>query len=87
MIVVPCEPDGVLADRFSGKWFSRGLEHGQHAESQFGRLTGLAAGLFALFVTHGAGAGIAQINESVVRNVAIFPFNVHSSADGEVYLH
>ena len=87
MVIVPCEAYRVLADGFGGERFGRGLEHGQHAGSQFGRLTWLAMGFVALFIAHGAGAGVAEIDEAVVRNVTIFPLNIHASAGGEIYLH
>ena len=44
-------------------------------------------GLPALLFAHGTWAGIAQVDETVMRNVTIVPFNVHPSTGGEVYLH
>ena len=87
VIIVPCEPDGVFADRFRGKRFGRGLEHGQHTGSQSSRLARLAVGFVALFVAHGARAVIAEIDEAVVRNVTVFPLNVHASSSSEIYLY
>ncbi len=87
MIIVPGEPNGVFADGLRGNGLGRGFKHGQHAGSEFGRLAGLATGFVAFFVAHGTGAGVAEIDEAVVRNVAVLPIDVDAGASGEVHFN
>ena len=46
-----------------------------------------ASRLAALVFAHGARAGVAQVNEVVVRNVAVVPFDIHTGAGGQIHLH
>src|SRR5580704_6893984 len=87
VVVVPRELDGVFADAFGGDGLGGRFEHGQRSERGLRRVAGTAPGLLALLVAHGAGAGIAQIDEVVVRNVAVVPRNVYARARGEIHLH
>jgi hypothetical protein len=82
VIVIPLEADGVLPNTFGGKRFGGGFEHGQGAWRRFRGLTRRTAGFVALFVAHGAGAGVAQENESVMRGVGVGPNDVHASSGG-----
>jgi hypothetical protein len=85
MAVVPFELDGVFTDALSRDWHGRGLKHGQFARFKRGFSAYLAATLSAFIVTHGARAGIPQEGKSVLRKVAIFPFDVHPGAFGKVH--
>src|SRR5208282_1800281 len=85
VIVVPGKADGIFTDCLGGNRPGGGFEHGKHAGSELGRLTGFAPGLVALFIAHGAGAGISQVDKIVVRNVAVSPLDVHARAGGEVH--
>jgi len=86
MVIVPLEADGIFADAFGGKRFGGWFEHGQRTRSELGRLPALTASLGALFFAHGTRAGSAKKDERVMGNVAVGPFNVYSSAGGEVDL-
>jgi hypothetical protein len=85
VVIVPLESDRVLTDAFYGDRFGRGFEHGQSAGSELWRFAGLAPGFFTLLVTHGAWARVTQVDEGVVRSVAIAPYDVNAGARGEVY--
>src|SRR5579863_3170035 len=87
VVIVPRELNRVLAHAFCRDRFRRRLEHGQRAGSEFGRLSIAPACLAALFFAHGARAGVAQVDEVVMRNVAVFPVDMHASASGEIDLH
>src|SRR5579872_4790454 len=87
VIVIPGKANGVFADALGGKRPGWGFIHRQHAGLQLLRLAGFAARFFALFVAHGAWAGVAEIDESIVRNVAILPLDVEACACGYVYLY
>ena len=87
MIVVPGKLDGVLAHALGGERLGMGLEHPQRAGQSAHRFARLPSCLTALVFAHGAGAGIAQVDEVVVRDVAVVPFDVHPGAGGEIYFH
>src|SRR5882762_1537461 len=87
VVIVPLEPDGVFAHALGGDWLGRGFEHGQRAGSKSGRFARPASSFIALFVAHGARAGVTEEDKIVVRNVAVGPFNVDTRAGGKVYLH
>ena len=63
------------------------LNMGSGTGRWLGRFARLASSLVALFVAHGAGAGVAEINKIVVGNVAVGPFDIDTRAGGEVHLH
>jgi len=86
VVIVPLKPDGIFSDAFGGKRFGGGLEHGQRAGGEFRRLPALATSFRALFFAHRARAGVAEKDERIMGNVAVGPFNVYSSAGGEVDL-
>ncbi len=85
MIIIPGKADGVFADRFGGNRLGGGFEHGQHSGSKLGGLPGPATGFIALFVAHGAGAGVAKIDKIEVGQMAILPLNVHPRAGREIH--
>lgn len=87
VIVVPRKPDGVLSDPFRGDWLRRSLKHRQRSRRNSRRLSRLPASLRPLFVTHGARAGVAQIYEREMGNVAVGPRDIHPAARGQIHLH
>jgi hypothetical protein len=86
MAVVPMKFDGVLADGLCRVRFCSRLKHGQSTRGEFGRITRLPVSFAALFVAQSARAGIAQIHKVVMRAMAVLPFDVHTSAGGDVDL-
>jgi hypothetical protein len=50
------------------------------------RLSGTAIGFFPFLIAGSAGAGVAQPLEGKVRDMAVFPINVHPCASRGVYL-
>src|SRR6267143_3303346 len=87
VVIIPLKPDGVFAHAFSGDWLGRGFEHGQRTSSKSGRFARPASSFIALFVAHGARAGVTEKNKIVVGNVAVGPFNVHTRAGRKVHLY
>src|SRR6266852_9241630 len=82
VIIVPFEADGIFTHTFGGNRLGCWLKQGQRTGGEFGRLAGLASRLVALFVAHGARAGVAEVDKIVVGNVAVGPFDVHACAGG-----
>jgi hypothetical protein len=62
------------------------LKNHQLARRTARRVAGTTSSFPSLLFAHGARAGIAQVDETVMRNVTIVPFNVHASTGCEVYL-
>src|SRR5580693_1395723 len=87
MIIVPLEADRVFAHGFGGNWLGSRFEHRQGPARQFRWLARLPSSLFALFVAHGARARIAEIDEPVMRNMAVSPFDIHTRAGRKVHLN
>ena len=85
--VVPGELDGVLTNAFGRERLGRRLEHGERSGREFRGITCAASGFGSLFFAHGAGARIAQVDEGVVRDVAVVPLDVNACARGEVHLY
>src|SRR5437588_8831876 len=87
VIIVPFEPDGIFAHTFGGNRLGGGFKQGQGTGGEFGRLAGLASGFVALFVAHGAWAGVTEVDKIVVRNVAVRPLNIDARPGGKVHLY
>ncbi len=87
VIIVPGELDGVLAHPFGGERLGVGLKDQQRSRRGGSGLSGTASGFAALVLAHGARTSIAQVNEVVMRNVAVVPFDVHARAGGQIHLH
>src|SRR5581483_10442489 len=87
MAVVPFEADGVFSYAFGAGGLGCGLEHGQRAGSEFGRISRSKPCLAPLFVAKSAGAGIAQVGEGVTAEMPVLPVNLHTRARGQVDLH
>jgi hypothetical protein len=86
MAVVPGELDSIFPDALGGNGFRRRLKKDQLARRTAGRVPGTTPSFPSLLFAHGTRAGIAQVDEAVVRNVTIVPFNVHTGTGCEVYL-
>src|SRR5579864_3380592 len=41
----------------------------------------------AFLFAHGAGTGVAQVDEIIVRDVTVVPLNVNAGAGREIHLH
>src|SRR4051794_1481478 len=80
VIIIPRKLDRVLTHALGGDWFGGGLENQQGTGSGGGGIARTSAGLAALLFAHGARAGVPQVHESVVRTVAVIPFDVHARA-------
>jgi hypothetical protein len=87
VVIVPLEADGILTHRFSRDRLGRRLEHWQNTDRGFGRFSRLSPRFVAFLVAHGAGAGVAEIDEVVVGDVAVGPFDVHPGAGRKVNLY
>src|SRR5258708_5137669 len=87
MIIVPFEADGIFAHTFGGNRLGRRFKQGQRAGGELGRLAGLASRLVALFVAHGARAGVAEVDKIVVGDVAVRPLNIDARPGGKVHLY
>src|SRR5947209_5435028 len=85
--VVPRKLDGVFAYTFGREGLGGGLEHGERTGGRFWRFAGPASGFVALFVAHGARAGIAEVDEAVVGAVAVFPFDIQAGSGREIDLY
>lgn len=84
VIIVPRELDRIFADALCRQRLRRRLENEQGAGGGRGWISGAASGVAALFLAHGAGTGIAQVNETVVRSVAVSPLDVHAGSAREM---
>jgi hypothetical protein len=87
VVIIPLEPDGVLPHPFGGNRFGSRLKHGQSTRRRFWRFTRLPPSFVTLFVAHGAGAGVAEIYEAIVRNMAVSPLDVHTRTGRKVDLN
>ena len=83
--VVPMKLDRIFAHALGRQGLDRGLEHGKCPGRQGWRISGFAPALGALIIAQGAGAGVAQECERVVRTMAVFPIDVHARAGREIY--
>ena len=84
VIIVPFEPDRVFAHGLSRHWFCRRLEHRQRSWGKLRWITRFASGFIALLVAHRAWASVAEVDEIVVRNVAVRPLDIHTRAGRKV---
>ena len=87
MPVIPLEGDGILADRGYFRRLGFFFVHREGAGLGLRRFPDLAAGLFPLFITGSAGAGIAQPGEGVGAAMSILPVDLHASPSGFVHPH
>ena len=82
--VVPMKPDRIFTHALGRQGLDRGLEHGECPGRRLAN-SGFAPALGALIVAQGAGAGVAQECERVMRTMAVFPIDVHARAVREIY--
>ena len=87
VVIIPLELDGVLPDALGGNRSGGWLEHGQSPRREFRWFSRFAPCLIPLLVAHGAGAGIAEENEGIMRNVAVGPLDIHAATRGEIHLY
>src|SRR6202162_4478956 len=87
VVVVPGKLNGVFAHALRGDGLGVGLENKQRAGGGGDGIAGASSRLAALIFAHGARAGVAQVNEVIVRDVAVIPFDINAGAGAEVHLH
>src|SRR5205807_8248880 len=86
MPIIPVEADCILshAKHFLGLGLL--FIHGKQRCRLMNGLSGPAMVLFSLFVAGSTGTGIAQPLKSKVRDMAVFPVDVHTRPGRDVYL-
>ena len=85
--VVPGEVESVVSHWRDGVGARRGLIHGQEGWFFVRRLADGAAGLLALGVAGGAGAGVAQPGEAPCAAMAVFPIDFEAGAFTLMHAH
>src|ERR1700687_5848273 len=87
MVIVPGKLDGVFADALRRKRLGVGFESQQRAGRRRNRIAGTPPDVAALIFAHGARAGVAQVDEVIVRDVTVVPLNIDTGTGREIHLH
>src|ERR1700686_4114686 len=87
VVIVPGKLNGVSAHTLRRKRLGVGFENQQRAGSGGNGIARATSRLAALIFAHGARAGIAQVDEAIVRDVAVVPLNIDTGTGREIHLH